>query len=480
MRKCASVEPVAEISGTFERPSNPASTPATRTTSFEYDDYNKLTEITHPDSTTETLSYDDNGQLVRREKSTGEVTGYEWNDQGMLVKVILPGGEPVEYEYDGNQRLISRKSSDGVDNFVQSGWDIMTKMDDVGKRTYYTGMSAVLDEDNQTYFHYNHREDTVLVTDSEGNVLNNFSYVAYGKATTSEGIPVNNLSIKNIPNLFVGASGIRYDTKTDLHYMRFRWFSPEEMRFISPDLLMDLNRYAYVEENPINKIDPSGLQSHWDYVKYQQEHITPYGVDYSQWGNKTKPIPPKSIKINWGNTPYEKRIFIANYEPDLFWFWTPGTWSKIQNKIAELEKKGYKVTISKSPKIGMCARGYIDARYVILIGHGSAEGLFGQRGFFGINRYIFTAEEFGIKRLTTRGECRKDKTVILLACYTYEAKDIWIESLGLTEEQLFVTVKGKYLLNQKAPKFLLDILKYINTNNMPDNFPNPYRVWPEF
>ncbi len=86
----------------------------------------------------------------------------------MLVKVILPNGEPVEYEYDGNQRLISRKSSDGVDNFVQSGWDIVTKMDDVGKRTYYTGSSAMESEDSVKYFHYNHRGDTVLVTDSEG------------------------------------------------------------------------------------------------------------------------------------------------------------------------------------------------------------------------------------------------------------------------------------------------------------------------
>ena len=51
------------------------------------------------------LTYNDNGQLIRSQKSTGEVTTYEWNDQGMLKKVILPTGEPVEYYYDGNQTL---------------------------------------------------------------------------------------------------------------------------------------------------------------------------------------------------------------------------------------------------------------------------------------------------------------------------------------------------------------------------------------
>ena len=280
------------------------------TTTFQYDDYNKLTEITFPDSTTETLSYDDNGQLVRREKSTGETTEYEWNDQGMLVKVILPNGEPVEYEYDGNQRLISRKSSDGVDNFVQSGWDIITKTDDVGKRTYYTGSSAVESEESAKYFHYNHRGDTVLVTDSEGNTLNNFSYEAYGKVTNSEGIPVNSLTVKDIPNLFVGASGIRYDTKTNLHYMRFRWFSVSQLRFISPDLLMDLNRYAYVSGNPVSFIDPLGLyfvyradnQEEADAINYMISLSYTYGSPEIQYMiNKLEESGiPIVIDFEWG------------------------------------------------------------------------------------------------------------------------------------------------------------------------------------
>ena len=290
IRKCQANEPTAELTATFQRPAVSNPTPATETTSFVYDDFNKLTGITYPDSATETLTYNDNGQLTRSQKSTGEVTAYEWNDQGMLKKVILPTGEPVEYFYDGNQRLVSRKSSDGVDKFVQSGWDIVTEMDDLGKRTYYTGSSAIEDKDSVKYFHYNHRGDTILVTDAEGNPLNNFTYEAYGKATNSEGININNLSLKDIPNLFVGASGIRYDTKTNLHYMRFRWFSPEQMRFISIDPIMNPNRFSYVNNDPINNTDPLGL---WDpegvknrigwaasrYPEYFMEHY----ISFKRW-----------------------------------------------------------------------------------------------------------------------------------------------------------------------------------------------------
>ena len=262
IRKCQAVEPAAELTATFQRPAVSNPTPATQTTSFVYDDYNKLTGITYPDSATETLTYNDNGQLTRSQKSTGEVTAYEWNDQGMLKKVILPTGEPIEYKYDGNQRLVSRKSSDGVDKFVQSGWDIMTKMDDVGKRTYYTGMSAVLDEDNQTYFHYDHLGNTRLITDKEGNIVKNISYAAYGKPTDSSGNEFNTLSLKDFPYLFVGNSGIVYDHKTQLHNMRFRWFSSKIMRFLSPDILEDINRYSYAGGNPVNYVDIFGL---WDF-----------------------------------------------------------------------------------------------------------------------------------------------------------------------------------------------------------------------
>jgi len=110
------------------------------------------------------------------------------------------------------------------------------------------------DNNTEKFFHYNHRGDTVLVTDSEGNVLHNLSYEAYGNATDSTGSPLNSLSIKDLPNLFVGGAGIRYDTKTNLHYMRFRWFSPDQMRFINPDLIMGTNRYNYVSGNPIRYI----------------------------------------------------------------------------------------------------------------------------------------------------------------------------------------------------------------------------------
>ncbi len=156
--------------------------------------------------------------------------------------------------------------------------------------------------DHQVDLFADHRMDLFGRSVTEGNILNNFSYEAYGIPTNSEGIPFNSLSIKDLPNLFVGASGIRYDTKTNLHYMRFRWFSGEQMRFISADLLMDLNRYAYVSGNPVRYIDVLGLQQSPD--PYTRWFTNPY--EYKV--NVIDKAPMIDISFIFAGNPYQSPL----------------------------------------------------------------------------------------------------------------------------------------------------------------------------
>jgi hypothetical protein len=43
--------------------------------------------------------------------------------------------------------------------------------------------------------------------------------------------------------------------------MRFRWYAPLSLRFISEDPLIGVNRYQYVLNNPMRLIDPLGLDT---------------------------------------------------------------------------------------------------------------------------------------------------------------------------------------------------------------------------
>jgi RHS repeat-associated protein len=79
-----------------------------------------------------------------------------------------------------------------------------------------------------------------------------------------------------------------YDSETGLLFYRARYYDPKVGRFISEDPIGfeggDVNFYAYVENNPINHIDPDGKQ------------ITPYSTPIISPQTISPPlIPPLPI-----------------------------------------------------------------------------------------------------------------------------------------------------------------------------------------
>jgi RHS repeat-associated protein len=221
----------------------------------------------------------------------------------------------VEYKYDGVGRLIGRTDADGEQIFVQAGWSIMTEQDSKGRRTYYTGSSAVKDNSSdRTYFHFNHRGDTIAISDKDGNISDQLYYEAYGKVTDSNGNPANTAFSSSLPPLFVGAFGIRYDRKTELSYMRFRWYSCSNTRFITSDIILNDNKFFYVDNNPISRIDIFGL----DYLLFDGIHLIWYSnngqvkrIYFAYSGKpweKLKPLPEGIYNLNPGSVTYHKSL----------------------------------------------------------------------------------------------------------------------------------------------------------------------------
>ena len=80
------------------------------------------------------------------------------------------------------------------------------------------------------------------------------AYLPFGKAQVTTETVANNLRFP----------GQYYDAESGLHYNRHRYYDPETGRYITADpigLEGGINLYAYVMGNPINFIDPSGLQT---------------------------------------------------------------------------------------------------------------------------------------------------------------------------------------------------------------------------
>lgn len=98
----------------------------------------------------------------------------------------------------------------------------------------------------------------MCMTDSAANVVNQYAYDEFGNILGSSETTPN-------PFRFVGKYGVMDEGNGlgGLLFMRARYYDPEIGRFLSPDPIGfaggDLNLYAYVGNNPINKIDPIGL-----------------------------------------------------------------------------------------------------------------------------------------------------------------------------------------------------------------------------
>jgi RHS repeat-associated protein len=79
-----------------------------------------------------------------------------------------------------------------------------------------------------------------------------YNYDSFGNITPSGGI--------NQPYTYTARE---YDNETGLYYYRARYYDPKAGRFITRDPISfaggDGNLYGYVENNPINFVDPFGL-----------------------------------------------------------------------------------------------------------------------------------------------------------------------------------------------------------------------------
>jgi RHS repeat-associated protein len=93
------------------------------------------------------------------------------------------------------------------------------------------------------------------LTNGSGAILNSYTYDIWGSPKSMT---------ENMPNPF-RYSGELWDSKTELQYLRARWYDPSVGRFISQDTFegdaknpLSLNLYTYVENNPLKYIDPTG------------------------------------------------------------------------------------------------------------------------------------------------------------------------------------------------------------------------------
>jgi RHS repeat-associated protein len=187
---------------------------------FTYDPENRITGANGS-----TYTYDADGNRV--EKSNGSTgTLYWYMAPGIVAESDLTGALKSEYVFFDGERIARRDLPSG----------------------------------SVAYYFSDHLKTASVITDSAGNIKSDSDYYPWGGELQF---------VANDPNHYK-FTGKERDTETGLDYFGARYYSNGLGRFITPDPVLVLartipvpqrwNRYSYVINQPLGRVDPDGAQ----------------------------------------------------------------------------------------------------------------------------------------------------------------------------------------------------------------------------
>jgi len=223
-----------------------------------------------------------NGVLMQDGNITG---GYNSLNQPMLITSNAVAPNWVFFGYDPLGRCVKRwaapSPSDGslvppadtnpATYFYYDGWNLIQEGPSASAidRVYMLGSRVdeivadyAMANGQWIYHHSDARGHSMLLTDSSGNLVEQYEYDAFGQPYFFNAAG-GTITYSAYGNRFL-FTGREWLSDLKLYDYRNRMYQPELGRFMQPDpndfAAGDYNLYRYCHNDPVNRTDPTGLQ----------------------------------------------------------------------------------------------------------------------------------------------------------------------------------------------------------------------------
>jgi RHS repeat-associated protein len=241
-------------------------------TPYTYGDNNELT-----DAGGTGWDYDHFGNTVSM--GAYDLT-YDFESHVLTISAIVGASDIHEYDGDGRRMRSKLNGSSVWNHFVHDELteniliEYQVPVNPNAKSLYTWGIGLISSTQvavsEKRWFHFDGLGSTRALTDFDENITDTYEFSAFGALESSTGSSVN-------PFRYVGQWGYYDDGARSSQYglllLGVRYYERNVGRFLAWDLVQDVNRYSYCENDPTNATDPYGLRP--VYGKYCGPQIVP-------------------------------------------------------------------------------------------------------------------------------------------------------------------------------------------------------------